>query len=133
MRLSPIVFGWLLVGAGFLVRLALVLALRDVHAMPAGESSADDVEFNVLAQHLAEGKGYTNFAGKLPSFRAPGWPMFMAAVYRTCGQRPAAIYAASCLLGGLTCLLAYLIARRLLDERAARIAGLLCVFYLPHA
>src|SRR6516162_7697706 len=129
MRLSTSVFAVLLVGAGFLVRLALVLALRDIHAMPAGGVSADDVEFNVLALHLAEGEGYSNHTGRATSFRAPGWPLFMAAVYRICGPRPEAIYGVSCLLGGLTCLLTYLIGRLLLDERAARIAGLLCVFY----
>jgi 4-amino-4-deoxy-L-arabinose transferase-like glycosyltransferase len=131
MRLRPAFFGVLLVGTGFVVRLALVLALRDVHAMPAGGVSADDVEYNVLALHVAEGEGFSNHTGRLTSFRAPGWPLFMAGVYRTCGSRPEAIYIVSCLLGGLTCLLAYLIGRRLLDERAARIAGTLCVFYLP--
>jgi 4-amino-4-deoxy-L-arabinose transferase-like glycosyltransferase len=132
MRPSTPVFAVLLVGAGFLVRLALVLALRDIHAMPAGGVSADDVEYNVLALHLVGGEGYSNHAGRPTSFRAPGWPLFMAAVYHICGPQPEALYIASCLLGGLTCLLTYLIGGCLLDERAARVAGVLCVFYLPH-
>jgi 4-amino-4-deoxy-L-arabinose transferase-like glycosyltransferase len=59
--------------------------------------------------------------------------MFMAGLYALAGERSWLIYGASALLGGVSCFFAYRIARRLMDERAARLAGLLCVIYLPHA
>ncbi len=118
--------------SGFLIRAVFVLLVRDVHAMPVGLSSADDIEFNTLAQHLARGEGYTNRDSRLTSFRAPGWPFFLAGLYTLFGERPEAVYLTNCILGGLACTLAYLLGRQLLDELGARLAGWLCVFFVPH-
>lgn len=133
MRMSPVRFALVLFVAGTLLRLALVLLSRDVTAMPDTGVSADDVEFNVLAQNVARGEGFTNANGKATSFRAPGWPLFVAGLYAAFGERAWVVYAASCLLGGVSCALAYLIARRLMGEAQARIAGGLSVVFLPHA
>src|SRR5262249_10300261 len=96
-------------------------------------TTADDVEFNTLAQNLARGEGFTNANGNATSFRAPGWPIFVAGLYAAFGERSWVVYLSSCVLGGVSCVLAYLIARRLMNERLARIAGALCVVFLPHA
>ncbi|MFO0877262.1 MAG: glycosyltransferase family 39 protein [Gemmataceae bacterium] len=127
----PTILGLFL--AGFLLRAVLVLALRDVHAMPAGIKTADDVEFNVLGQQLARGEGFRNSDGRLTSFRAPGYPFFLAGVYSLAGEKPLAVYFAQCLLGGLTCVLAWALGTQLLDERGGQIVGWLTVTYVPHA
>jgi 4-amino-4-deoxy-L-arabinose transferase-like glycosyltransferase len=123
----------LLFATAFLLRLAAVLALRDLHEGPVGPASADDVQFHTLARHVAAGAGYSNAAGRPTSFRAPGWPLFLAGLYRLAGPAPALVYGVNCVLGALACLLAYLLARDLLHaERPARAAGILTALYLPH-
>ncbi len=42
------------------------------------------------------------------------------------------VYGVMCLLGTLSCVLTYLLARELIEERTARAAGLLAAIYLPH-
>jgi 4-amino-4-deoxy-L-arabinose transferase-like glycosyltransferase len=123
--------------ASVVLRAALVLALRDPMLGPdpsgPGGPTADDVEFDSLARHVAAGEGYVNREGRHTSFRAPGWPFFLAALYAMGGDYPPVVYAVNCLLGGLSCVLTYLLARHLFEEQPARVAGWLAAFYLPHA
>jgi 4-amino-4-deoxy-L-arabinose transferase-like glycosyltransferase len=116
----------------FLVRVAFVLVLRDIQVGPAGSGSADDVDFNNRALHLAAGEGYVNDHGQPTSFRAPGWPFFLAGIYALVGESPPVVYVVLCLLGAFACILTYLLARELLSEGWARTAGFLACFYLGH-
>jgi 4-amino-4-deoxy-L-arabinose transferase-like glycosyltransferase len=131
-RWKTIPFVLLLFTLSFGIRMAFVLALRDIHTGPQGISSADDVEFNNLALSVSQGQGYVNDRGQPTSFRAPGWPLFLAAIYRLTGPCVPLIYGILCLLGALACVLTYGLARELVAERPARIAGLLAAIYLPH-
>jgi 4-amino-4-deoxy-L-arabinose transferase-like glycosyltransferase len=131
LRLSRPTFLVLVLAVAFLVRLGTVLALRDVSVGPVGPPTDDAVEFNNLARNLVGGAGYANAAGRLTSFRAPGWPIFLAGLYLVAGQTPWLVYAVNCLLGALTCWLTYLLGRELLDEWSARVAALLAALYLP--
>ncbi|HTU22586.1 MAG TPA: glycosyltransferase family 39 protein [Gemmataceae bacterium] len=121
----------LLIGS-FAIRAAVVMALRDIHIGPHGIASADDVEFNNLALRVSQGKGYVGDQGQFTSFRAPGWPFVLAGLYWLAGPCVPLIYGVLCLLGAISCVLTYLLARELVEERTARIAGLLAAFYLPH-
>jgi 4-amino-4-deoxy-L-arabinose transferase-like glycosyltransferase len=129
---SPLTYLALLLALAFLVRAGAVLALRDIHQRPTGVSTADDVEFDVLARNLAQGKGHADAAGRPTSFRAPGWPIFLAGIYAVAGERPWVVYALCCALGALSCALSYLLAREVTDEATARVAGALAAVYLPH-
>jgi 4-amino-4-deoxy-L-arabinose transferase-like glycosyltransferase len=130
--LPPRRFALLLFVLALLIRMAAVLAMRDVHVGPTGPGSVDDVQFNNLALRLVEGQGYVNYQGRPTSFRAPGFPFFLAGLYAAFGTQPAVVYTALCALGALTCVVAYGLARELLSETAARIAGLLASIYLGH-
>jgi hypothetical protein len=81
MRMRDSTFLVVLMAGAFAVRLGAVAALRDVGTGPARTGSADDVEFNNLALRVAGGEGYVGDEGLPTSFRAPGWPLFLAAVY----------------------------------------------------
>lgn len=116
----------------FVLRMGLVLALRDIHTGPVGIDSADDVEYNRLALRLARGEGYVGDQGQPTSFRAPGWPLFLAGLYRLAGPWMPLVYSALCLLGAGTCVLTYFLARELVEERTARAAAVLAAIYLPH-
>ena len=130
---KTIPFGLALFVAAFLVRAALVLALRDIHTGPCGIASADDVEFNNLALRFSRGEGYVNDQGLPTSFRAPGWPLFLAGIYWLAGVHVPLVYLVLCLLGASACVLTYRLASELVPSDTARIAGLLAAVYLPHA
>jgi len=133
MRLKPMTFGALLFAGAFVLRLVLVLALRDLHVGPVGIASADDVEFNRLAQSVADGNGYVSDQGTPTSFRAPGWPLLLAGLYILFGHSYPMVYMVLCLLGALGCTLTWWLARSLVSEDLARLAGLLAAVYLPQA
>ena len=117
----------------FLLRFGVVLSLRDIHQFhgrsPAG---ADAVEFNAIALNLASGHGYVVVPGHPTAFRAPGFPLFLAALYSVSYENYALVYAALCLVGAFTCVLTYAVARHVVSEGLARVAGLLSAVYLPH-
>ena len=123
----------LFVGA-FLVRLACVLAWGVFFRGPPVSDSGDDFEFNQLALHVSQGVGYRLTPEEpLTSFRAPGFPLFLALLYAVLGENYAAAHLAFCLLGAAACVLTFFLAREVLTERGAWVAALLLTFYLPHA
>jgi 4-amino-4-deoxy-L-arabinose transferase-like glycosyltransferase len=131
MRLTTTRYVILLAAISFLLRLAVVLLMRDITHGPTSHASADDMHFHQLGLHVADGTGY-QLEGKPTSFRAPGYPFLLAAVYATVGDCPPVVYVLHCLLGALACVLTYLLARELLGEGLARLAGVLACFYLGH-
>ncbi len=62
---------------------------------------------------------------RTPYFRPPGYPYFLAAVYRFFGAGPYAARVANMAVGILSCLVAYLLARRRLGEAVALVFALL--------
>lgn len=111
------------------VRWAATVAVRDVHRGP--QRQIDWVEFNILARHLAAGQGYTLADGNPTSYRAPGFPLVLAAVYVAFGAHYPVAYLSFCILGAITCVLTYWLARGVLSEAGARAACLLAVLYFP--
>jgi 4-amino-4-deoxy-L-arabinose transferase-like glycosyltransferase len=132
MRLTRPVFLTLLLAAALAVRLGVLLAVRDVHVGPEAVAGAEGAQHNAIARHIAQGKGYTDATGHPTAVRAPGFPVFLAALYAVAGEWPVMVYLTCCLLGAASCLLAYLLARELLSEGWARLIGVLAVVNLPH-
>jgi 4-amino-4-deoxy-L-arabinose transferase-like glycosyltransferase len=117
----------------FLLRFGVVLGLRDIHKFHGrSPTGADAVEFNAIALNLASGNGYAVVPGQPTSFRAPGLPFFLSAVYRLSYENYVLAYLALIMVGALTCPLTYYVARELLPEGWARVAGVLAAVYLPH-
>jgi tetratricopeptide (TPR) repeat protein len=67
----------------------------------------------------------------LPYFKAPFYPLFMAAVYRTLGHDPFRLLLVQVVVGSGSVLLMFALVRRLFGERAAWIAALLQIGYWP--
>jgi 4-amino-4-deoxy-L-arabinose transferase-like glycosyltransferase len=116
----------------FLIRLAAVVTLRDMHAGPSPQFGADPVEFDSLAWNVAQGAGYVSDTGNPTSFRAPGFPFFLSALYAIAGRHYPLVYVALCALGAVSCVLTYFLARELLPAPASRWAAALAVVYVPH-
>ena len=121
----------LLIGAAFLIRMIAVAELRDLHKFHGLQAGADAVEFNALGLNMAKGEGYALVPGRPTSFRAPGFPIFLAAIYSVSYENYFLVYLMQALVGALTCGITYLLARELLPERAARASGILAAVYFP--
>ena len=92
------------------------------------------------AHHLVDAQLYDEWAGGLargaapytaPYFYSPVYPYAVSLIYKLLGHAPAAVRLVQCLLGSCSCLLVYLLARRLLSNSAAFAAGLFCALYGP--
>lgn len=56
--------------------------------------------------------------------RTPGYPLFLVAIYKLCGERPMWVALVQCGLGALTCVVVFQLAQFLGDRQAAFWAGL---------
>ncbi len=83
-----------------------------------------------LGLQLYHGRAYTD--GARAVVRTPGYPAFLAVAMRLVGPEPARVRVVQAVLaGGGCCLLLYLLWRRLLDERLARVGLALIAVYPP--
>lgn len=99
-------------------------------ASPGDSMGADAREFDELAQNLAAGKGY-QMGGEITAFRAPGFPLFLAGVYRLFGVSYSVARIVFSLVGALTVLALYAVARHFMRESWALLcAGILTIY--PH-
>lgn len=119
---------WLVVAAILLVALTLrLLHLREValHDPYYTLPTVDDVQYDHWAKRLVAGDGLVD--GVL--YLGPGYPIFMAGIYALFGPSLAAVKAVQSVLGAMSCLLFYGLARELFDRRVAAGAGLLAAGY----
>ena len=117
LRLEP-ADGWrlaLIVAIAFAVRLAWTLATQQ----PPGSDAA---VYDGLAWRLASGEGYVNPDGTPHVFLPVGWPAFLAAVYVVFGHSWTAAGVANAMLGALSVVLAYRLAREALSPRLSLVA-----------
>lgn len=83
---------------------------------------SDDLDYHAIAQSLLNGDGFT-LAGSPTAYRLPGYPLFLAAIYAVAGVDPLPVRLCQALLDVLSCFMVFLLGRRLLGERSARIAA----------
>ena len=79
--------GWLAAGAAVLLLVALVLRLAYVAATPGYVVTGDARDYDGHARSIAAGHGFsaTLAYGRPTAFRPPGYPYFLAGVYRLAG------------------------------------------------
>ena len=108
---------------GFVVRLAYVLTLEPRSLWFDGE------RYSRLAAGLLEHGGYLTDQGRPTAYWPPGYPLFLAAVYRLFGVDIVAVRVAQCLLGAATIAVVHRIATKVLDRAGARLAALATALY----
>lgn len=132
-RMSSTRFSIILLGLAIAIRFGAALALRDKNMPPDQRTTgADGVEYNLLAERLARGDGYTWVDGRPTAFRAPGFPLILSAVHWFEPRTYCPFYLLFAGLGGVTCVLTYRIAQELFDENTARVCAGLALVYFPH-
>ena len=92
-------------------------------------AGADGVEYDQLARSVAAGNGYADETGKRTSFRAPGLPLFLAALYTLFGVDYAVAYCSFAVLGGLGAVAAYLLGAELVGNQFGRFAAVFAAIY----
>ena len=118
--------GWLFAGAA---------ALRILYVSVAPEAPPRDTpDYDEIARNLLAGQGFVSqenwFGHPVRSWRPPGYPLMLAAVYGIAGFDHRAVKVVQAVLGALTVVLVYLLARRLRPS-AAPLAGVAAALYPP--
>jgi 4-amino-4-deoxy-L-arabinose transferase-like glycosyltransferase len=117
----------LLIVLAVALRVLFWLEIVGVHAPLRG----DEIDYDRIARSLASGSGFVGAGGEPTASRPPLYPVVLAGMYRIFGPHAAAGRILQILLGGAIVALAYLLARRLVPERAAVAAAVLAAFAPP--
>jgi len=88
----------------------------------------DPYLFSAMAESVLRGHGFEGF-GTLLHRRAPGYPLFLAAVYSVFGVHVEPVQVLQCLMFAGTCWFIQQTARGIYSERVGLIAGLLCAVH----
>ena len=107
----------------FVLRLAWI-AVAD--PQPSAITSGDPFFYDVFARFLAAGQGFVRIGGQATAQWPPGYPAVLAVVYKVFGHEIILAKLLNVLLGTATCLLAYLIGKRVFN----RTGGLTAAFAL---
>lgn len=102
------------------VLLSLALALRLAyawHGHRAGYIPTSSDQYETIALNLLSGGGYSIIPGIPTAEREPVYPLFIAACYAPFGRLPWLVIVLQCLLGTVTCALAWRLGRRLFGKR----------------
>lgn len=118
--------GLLVYGVALLVGLAMVWVVFGRQSFV--NESGDPYEFGAMGASLANGDGFAGF-GSLIKRRAPLYPTMIGAVYWLVGERERAVWTIQAFMFAGICLFAYLIGRRLFNERTGLIAAAVCTFH----
>lgn len=111
-----------------LVVLLVVLGIGDDPVV-----AGDGPLYAALGHNLADHGTFSATTPPLDAevFRTPGYPAFLAAIYRMGGGTEAMVRAAQVLLVGANAVVAGLVARRLFGARTATVVSVVCLAYLP--
>ena len=112
--------------ASFALRLAYLFELYSKSPF-SGYFYLDAFRYNSWAQSIAFGVRHAIE----PTFRAPLYPLFLAAIFKIFGHDLFIARLVQMLLGALICVMIYFIALRLFNKRVAIIIALMAAFYGP--
>jgi len=107
----------------FVIRFIYLLEMR---SSPLFDTPTMDAEYhNQWAQSILKGEDFTGGV----FFRAPLYPYFLAVVYKLFGHNYFTIRLIQFIIGSLSCILVYLLGRRVFNGRVAIIAGVMATLY----
>jgi len=87
----------------------------------------DAMTYDQMARNFAGGGGLTSEFFWQPTF----YPLFLSAVYRLSNSSILCVKLVQVLLGGLTCVLVYLLGNKVFGKPAGVLAGVICALYMP--
>lgn len=108
--------------------LALTARLALVGLMPETIDFPDERDYDTIARSLVKGTGFQEADGRRAG-RAPGYPVFLAALYLLGLDTPRAVFIIQAFCGTLTCVLLCFLAKKLFGGKTAAFAGLIAALY----
>ena len=108
--------------------LAITLRIYGVLSHPT-VPVADPADYHRLATGLVEGRGYVNADGASTAWRPPGYPVFLAAVYKIVGVDVLRVTIVQAVIGGGTVLLLIVLGAMMLDWPRALVSGVIAAIY----
>ncbi len=109
----------------FGIRLIYLLGIR---RLPLFEFPSEDALYNLdWAKEIVSGKLWA----KAPFFRAPLYPFFLSFLIRIFGENLYVLRIVQMLFGSFSCVLIYLIARKMFNSKVALLSGILACLYAP--
>ena len=108
----------------FMIRLVFVLQSSEI---PYSDASV----YDRLGLSISEGKGYVNNSGTPHCHYPPFYPFFLSVIYALFGHSYAAVRIFQSILGAFSCVLIYLIGKRVFTVSVGVIAGFISMAYLP--
>ena len=107
---------------------ALTLRGAFVLTRPSEIVYPDAVKYDYLARHLLATGQYQEQEGRQAS-RAPGYPLFLAAMYKIGLDSPRAVGLVQALLDALMCVVLALLGKRVFDASIGAVAGWMAALY----
>ena len=92
------------------------------------DAGFDPYYFGEMGRSIANGDGFAGF-GSLIQRRAPLYPIMLGGIYSVFGEHDRVALFFHCVLFVGVAYLAFVLGRRLFNERTGLIAGLLCAFH----
>ena len=115
----------LIVGIALVIRVAWVLLFQT-------SPMSDAAEYDGLAWRLANGEGYVKHDGTPTAFWPVGYPAFLAAIYVVFGHSWPAAGLANALLGAVSVVLTYRLAREVLPSGPSLVAAAVVALLPSH-
>ena len=111
--------------------LALAARVLFVFFVPGYHSAVGLDNYDSMARGIVAGKGLLDLGGQHTAYRAPLYPLFLAAIYRIAGYRPEMVWVVQCVIGAATAGLTFVLARAFFSQRFSWLAGLVAAVYPP--
>jgi len=115
-----------------LVIFILALALRVVYMLTLEDRIywPDGWGYDTVAQNVIAGRGYIlTLDFPMVAVRAPGYPTFLGLIYLLTGHSLLMVRLMQAVVSALTVAVVYCLGKRVFNERAGRIAGVVACFY----
>lgn len=109
----------------FFIRLSINIVFQGLNSPPDPDMGPDHIEYDLLAQNLALGKGFVLKDATPTTMRPPGVSFLLFPIYYAFGVNYTLARILFCLLGTFTCVVVYFISKKILNETVAVAASLL--------
>ncbi len=111
---------------------SLALIVRLAYAVPQNDAiKGDACVYDALAVSLSRGDGYVNYNGGAHSLYPPLYPFFLSVIYKFFGHSYAAVRVVQSIIGAFSCVLIFLIGKKMHSFALGAISGFFSIFYLP--
>ncbi len=124
---------FLVVLLALVIRIAAILSIDDPQRVPRSLAESDAPTYYVLSQNLISGIGYRYTPdGEPTAKRTPGYPIFIAMIFKVFGKNFNAVRVAQAILDAITTAMVFILTNMLFgNKRTSMLASTLYAIYPP--